>query len=221
MNRSSFVFYKDWMIAIRDLPDDIRLDIYESIIEYATTGSIRGLRPMANIAFNFVKTTIDRDTERYMSIAERNKDNGIKGGRPKKKTQKNPKNPVGYLETQRNPKNLDNVNVNVSVNDNEDNYTPLSPDGDIPPAGDTLSPSPFEKLTARIKSELPVVVKLPQQLTEKQLNSLLEKYNRQEIWDILEDMNNTADLCKKYRNVGRTAGNWLKFRRNSERNYGK
>ncbi len=32
MDRSSFVFYKDWMEAISDLPDDIRLEIYESII---------------------------------------------------------------------------------------------------------------------------------------------------------------------------------------------
>lgn len=101
MNKSSFVFYKDWKKAIECLPDDIRLEIYESIIEYATTGDLRGLKPMANVAFNFIKTDIDRDTEKYMSVIERNKHNGNKGGRPKK----NPNNPVGFLETQRNPKN--------------------------------------------------------------------------------------------------------------------
>lgn len=95
--------------------------------------------------------------------------------------------------------------------------TPLSTDVDIPPLGDTPASTPFEKLMTRIKSELPNVAKLPQQLTEGQLKSLLEKYNRKEIWEILEDMNNTADLCKRYRNVGRTAANWLKFRQSNDR----
>ena len=73
MERNSFIFYKGWREAIKDLPDDVRLEIYESIIEYATTGNLRGLKPMANIAFNFIKIDIDRDTEKYMSIVERNK----------------------------------------------------------------------------------------------------------------------------------------------------
>ena len=54
MERPSFVFYKDWMEAIRDLPDEIRLEIYESIIMYATLGKLPVLKPMANIAFNFI-----------------------------------------------------------------------------------------------------------------------------------------------------------------------
>lgn len=108
MERNSFIFYKGWREAIKDLPDDVRLEIYESIIEYATTGNLRGLKPMANIAFNFIKIDIDRDTEKYMSIVERNKSNGSKGGRPKSenpKEPKEPKNPLGYLETQKNPQN--------------------------------------------------------------------------------------------------------------------
>ncbi|MCL1936843.1 MAG: DUF6291 domain-containing protein [Candidatus Azobacteroides sp.] len=112
MERSSFVFYKDWMEAVRGLPDDVRLDIYESVIEYATTGNVKGLKPMASIAFNFIKTTIDRDIEKYVSIVERNRNNGNNGGRPKKESLKNPNNPVGFLGTQRNPKNLDNDNDN-------------------------------------------------------------------------------------------------------------
>jgi len=55
------VFYKDWKTAISDLPNEIRLEIYESIIEYATSGKERELKSMAKIAFNFIKTTIDKD----------------------------------------------------------------------------------------------------------------------------------------------------------------
>ena len=127
MERNSFVFYKDWMEAIRGLPDDVRLDVYESVIEYATTGNVRGLKPMANIAFNFIKTTIDRDIEKYVSIVERNRHNGSNGGRPKKEAKENPNNPMGFLETQENPKkpkkpdnDNDNDNVFKEKSSNED-----------------------------------------------------------------------------------------------------
>ena len=93
MERNSFIFYKGWREATKDLPDDVRLEIYESIIEYATTGNLRGLKPMANIAFNFIKIDIDRDADKYMSIVERNKSNGSKGGRPKSENPSKPKEP--------------------------------------------------------------------------------------------------------------------------------
>lgn len=104
MERNSFIFYKGWREAIKDLPDDVRLEIYESIIEYATTGNLRGLKPMANIAFNFIKIDIDRDTEKYMSIVERNKSNGSKGGRPKSENPKEPKEPTKPTGLFGNPK---------------------------------------------------------------------------------------------------------------------
>lgn len=121
MYKKTFVFYKEWRDAIKDLPDDVRLEFYDCIMEYAFTGKVEGLKPMVSIAFNFIKPTIDRDTGKYMSITERNKVNGSKGGRPKKESPNNPKKPSGLLE---NPKNLDNVN------DYDNNIPPI-----IPPEG--------------------------------------------------------------------------------------
>jgi hypothetical protein len=74
--------------------------------------------------------------ENYMKTVERNRLNGKKGGRPK--TQDNPKNPLGYLETQKtqpNPENLkdkgkdkgkdkdkgkENTNIEFITNSEED-----------------------------------------------------------------------------------------------------
>ena len=109
MERPSFVFYKDWMEAIRDLPDEIRLEIYESIIMYATLGKLPVLKPMANIAFNFIKTTVDRDAEKYISIIERDRRNGAAGGRPKK--------PTVIFGNPEEPKNHDNVHDDDNDND--------------------------------------------------------------------------------------------------------
>ena len=144
MERNSFIFYKGWREAIKDLPDDVRLEIYESIIEYATTGNLRGLKPMANIAFNFIKIDIDRDTEKYMSIVERNKSNGTKGGRPKSDNPEKPKEPIkpsGLSGNPKEPKKADNDNVydNEYVGDNDPNpkKKEISPNGE--PKKDELS----------------------------------------------------------------------------------
>lgn len=47
------------------LPGAVRLEVYEAIIEYGTSGTLPTLKPMSMLAFNFMKTAIDRDKERY------------------------------------------------------------------------------------------------------------------------------------------------------------
>lgn len=177
-NRKAFVFYKEWKEAIKDLPDDIRLEIYESIIEYAATGDIQGLKPMAKVAFNFIKADIDRDIEKYVSMAERNKSNGNKGGRPK--TQNNPENPVGFSETQNNPsKPKKAVEEEVEV---EDYISPLSPNGDI---------SPLELPEAE-KSENPILSS-----NQKKEKSCAKKEIREIIPPSLEMV---SEYCKERNN---------------------
>jgi hypothetical protein len=113
--KESFIFYKSWMEALKDVPDDIRLEVYDCIIEYAFSGKIPSLKPMAKMAFNFIKNDIDRASEKYAKIVDRNRNNGKNGGRPKK-----PENPVGFSETQENPNEDDNEDVDV--NDNKSSF---------------------------------------------------------------------------------------------------
>ena len=51
--------------------------------------------------FPAFRLQINRDAEAYEATISRNRENGSKGGRPKK----NPENPVGFSETQPNPEN--------------------------------------------------------------------------------------------------------------------
>jgi len=83
------------------------------------------------MAFLPFENQFKRDIVKYNAICERNRKNGEKGGRPKDGTKvnpnnelynKNPKNPVGYLETQktqRNPKNNDKDTGTDNDKDNE------------------------------------------------------------------------------------------------------
>ncbi|GIM61144.1 hypothetical protein CAPN008_11940 [Capnocytophaga canis] len=145
MERETFVFYKEWAEAISDLPSEIRLEIYEGIIEYATTGKIPNLKMTARVGFNFVKKKIDKDLISYQKTIEKNRENGKKGGRPK-----NPKNPLGFQETQPNPKNLDNDNEydnDISFLEKKKQKTYTSDEGEF------LENSEKESLETDLKTE--------------------------------------------------------------------
>lgn len=74
MEKGSFVFRKEWRDAISGLPGEVRLEVYEAIIEYGTSGTLpTGLKPMTMLAFNFARTTLDRDAERYDKISAQRK----------------------------------------------------------------------------------------------------------------------------------------------------
>lgn len=203
MERNSFIFYKGWREAIKDLPDDVRLEIYESIIEYATTGNLRGLKPMANIAFNFIKIDIDRDTEKYMSIVERNKSNGSKGGRPKSENPKEPKEPDNDNEYDN-----DYVDDNVDDNDSHSKKKETSPKGES--KKDELSLFPEEKIdwvglmdyfNSTFKGKLPAIKSVDAK-RKKAIKARVAQYNKQAIFDVFQKVLDSPFL------LGENDRNW-------------
>lgn len=79
MNRDSFIFYASWVEAVKDLPNDIRLEIYDGIIEYAITGNLPDFKPMAKIAFNFIKNDLDRNSSKYNEKVKSRSESGRLG----------------------------------------------------------------------------------------------------------------------------------------------
>ena len=121
MERDTFVFYKDWLNVIRDLSSEVQLEVYQAIAEYAIYGNLIELKPLAKVAFGFVKQTIDRDTQKYISIKEKRKEAGAKGGRPLKnkdleESKEKQKNQLVFEKSKKSKSSL-NVNDNVNVND--------------------------------------------------------------------------------------------------------
>jgi hypothetical protein len=120
MERDTFVFYKDWLNVIRDLPSEVQLEVYQAIAEYAIYGNLIELKPLAKVAFGFVKQTIDRDTQKYISIKEKRKEAGVKGGRPlkNKDLEESKEKQKNQLVFEKSKKSKSPLNVNVNVNDN-------------------------------------------------------------------------------------------------------
>jgi len=127
MERETFVFYKDWLNVIRDLPSEVQLEVYQAIAEYAIYGNLIELKPLAKVAFGFVKQTIDRDTQKYISIKEKRKEAGAKGGRPLKtnELEESKEKQKNQLVFEKSKKSKSPLNVNVNVNDNVNDFSLL------------------------------------------------------------------------------------------------
>lgn len=109
--RESFIFYKSFYDAIKDLPRDIQGEIYTAIMEYSLYGNeTDNLKPVARSIFTLIKPQIDVNNKRFQ--------NGIKGGRPKSNhNQTETKEEPNHNQTETKPK----PNVNDNVNDNKEN----------------------------------------------------------------------------------------------------
>ena len=56
--KDSFVFYRDWLNVMEQLPAEIQLELYQAVAQYALNGKTPTLSPMAKIAFGFIQQTL-------------------------------------------------------------------------------------------------------------------------------------------------------------------
>jgi cell fate (sporulation/competence/biofilm development) regulator YmcA (YheA/YmcA/DUF963 family) len=132
MERNSFIFFFTWAEVLSDCTKEVRLDVYDAVIEYAKSGTLPDLKPMSMMAFNFIKKEIDRNNERYDEIIEKRKEAGRKGAEATNR-QKSAKtasaefaeNEFGKIR-QKSAKVALNVDVDVDVDDSLSmrEYTP-------------------------------------------------------------------------------------------------
>lgn len=120
MAKNSFVIYHNYRDTLEDLTDEQVGILFRAILDYEIDKKEPNFNGELKIAFRFIKKDLDLNSDKYESICERNKINGLKGGRPK-----NPKNPNGFSKTQENPekpKKPDNDNDYDNEYDNDDEY---------------------------------------------------------------------------------------------------
>lgn len=117
--KKSFVVYTDWEEALKYFSDAEAGEIFRALFQYVKDGTTPEFSHNSlNAVFSFMRSALDRDLIAYEERCRKNKENGAKGGRPKKPNgfEENPKKPNGYFEK---PKKPDNDNDNVIDNENE------------------------------------------------------------------------------------------------------
>lgn len=112
----SMIFYRSFYEALEGLNDDMRLRVLEAVLRYGLYEESPKLTGVELSLFRLIKPQVDANVER--------RENGKKGGRPKKPMVINSET-IGFetenhrLEAEKPNVNV-NDNVNVNANDNDD-----------------------------------------------------------------------------------------------------
>jgi len=122
-DKNSFILYCDQIEMFKKLSDDQAGLLIKIIYKYCGTGREHPdiADPLIDMVFTAIKTSLDRDYGKYLKIIKRNRDNGIKGGRPKK-----PKKPSGLFGNPKNPSKPDSDSDSDSVNESDNKKTKKS-----------------------------------------------------------------------------------------------
>lgn len=95
MAKDKMIFHKKWRDAIKDLPAEVRLEVYDAIGQYAFDDKVQEfVSQMAKMAFVFIKVDIDTTTKRQDEISIKRRLAGKKGGKAKINAKSKNKNKV-------------------------------------------------------------------------------------------------------------------------------
>jgi len=149
MAKNSFVLYLDgYTDSIGELTYEQKGMLFDAIYNYAGANAKEPENlGFLNLALDPIKASINRDTEKYQKICDRNKRNGKKGGRPA--DEKNPGEPKKPSGLSGNPEKPKETQKNPSEPRKPDSDSVPDPDSD--PDSDPESDKAFTKaLTAPI-----------------------------------------------------------------------
>lgn len=126
-NKKSFVLYADLIHTVRKMPKEKVADLFLHILAFVNDENPIADDLITDLVFEPIKQQFNRDLKKYESVAERNRINGKKGGRPEKE----PKKTSGLNENPTEPKKADNDNDTVTdtVNAKQNNNLSVNWEG--------------------------------------------------------------------------------------------
>lgn len=147
--KKSFIFNVEWQEILLGYPSEVRLEVYDAIIEYVASGTILELKPMAKMAFSFIKKEIDYNTCKYNDIVAKRSEAGKKA--MNKRYNKDVTNLTN--DSKSNKCYQDATNLTVNDNDNDNVNVNESPNGDkvdafLPEISDKPLKECYEELSA-------------------------------------------------------------------------
>ena len=105
-----------------NLPEEVREEVRGGIIGYARTGVAPELKPLAKVAFEFVKRDLDRDFQRYQDMVASRSESGKKGAAAKQANASNAKQSQAKQANASNAKQSQQEEANEADYDNDYDY---------------------------------------------------------------------------------------------------
>ena len=179
-SRKCIHFYIDWKEASMNCPDNVRLQIYDAIMDYAFYGIMpKSLDSEAvAMAFSFIKPIIDRNAEKYDIVCAKNRSNINKRWNP----EDNAENTNGKIRIRKIPSDTKN--------------TDKDKDNEVIEKSNAF----FATYQSWIKENAPYCVNPEKfkQLTANELWKLASKYSVERIKDAILNLEKKKSVRKKY-----------------------
>lgn len=195
-DKRTFLFSIDWYEVLADYPEGVRLEVYETIIRYASTGTFGELKPLAKMAFSFIKKEMDYNARQYEEVVERRREAGRRGGL----TTQSKQDEANSSKAKQNQANLSKVKQSEANSSHNDNVN----DNDI-------------YLKEKTKKEKKQNYAENVTLTQSEYEKLCETYTEQAAKRMIEILDNyKGQDGKRYKSDYRAILNWVVGRYNEE-----
>lgn len=214
MEKGSFLIYLDYEEHFNLLSDEELGRLFRAIMKYEKTLEVPKLDGMLKMAFSFIKTQLDKDREKYNETCKKNKENGAKGGRPKKKQTDN-KKPSGFFQNPLKPKKADNDNDSDNDNEKDNDSSIIINDEDIAKIDQLMIECLNTTNTNNIMECIGYLEKIPIDLIEYGLRKTARKQypSWQYAMTILDDY-----VRKKFTTIEQVKADELSFKSQSTNN---
>ena len=151
-NKKSFILYCDYIHMFKKMPDDLAGKLIKHVLEYVNDNNPTTKELMVDVLFEPIKQQLKRDLQKYENVAERNRSNGAKGGRPKKHITQN--NPVGLIGNPNNPEKPDTDTDTDTDTDNVNNKNKIEASQIKNLKGKILSEVEQKNIISKAKAEV-------------------------------------------------------------------
>ena len=172
-DKRTFVFHLDWTDILNGQPDDIRLAVYDAIVDYVKSGNEPKKGTAVYLAFKFIKYQIDKDAVRYAEVCDKRANAGRqhKGNQYTKRLEQNGTNGTNVPKMEQ----MEQNGTNGTDNDYE-----YDSDNDI----DIIESNSSSKISCSIESG--ANYNADKSATRKQPAKTLEERQNDFMWKIAE-----------------------------------
>lgn len=198
-SKKSFVFNYEWQEVLKDYPAEVRLEVYDAIIEYAISGTLFELKPLAKMAFSFIKLQIDYNQKKYEEIVVKRSEAGKKG--MQKRYQKEECDITNDNKIIKCYQDVTNITDNVIVNDIETDNV-IENDNILPSKKECSEKLKinFEQIVDEFNSKLcpplPKVIKVTEQ-RKKAIKSRINEHGEASIDEVFHKISESDFLMGK------------------------
>lgn len=111
MKKDSFTFNLKWCNALLSQPNEVRLEVYDAIMNYALSGETAELSPIASMAFSFIKEEMDKDRTNIEDLVVKRRNAALMRWQKKKTEPNKTTDANAYFAMQTDAKNANDANA--------------------------------------------------------------------------------------------------------------